>query len=134
MENKLKYTYFFISCLLFINVNAMVQDDISAQFNCQTGCIDLSITGGFPPYEVEWQKNDLGGAGYQTLPDWPKTDLTGLDGQEDLCKAETGGYKVILFDAACGVAELTTKVFACGCVDITLKDIHNASGMSGNGT
>ena len=127
MENKLKYTYFFISCLLFINVNAMVQDDISAQFNCQTGCIDLSITGGFPPYEVEWQKNDLGGAGYQTLPDWPKTDLTGLDGQEDLCKAETGGYKVILFDAACGVAELTTKVFACGCVDITLKDIQNDS-------
>ena len=114
--------------LLHVNINA--QDALIAEYNCETGCIDLKINGGFEPYEVEWQKFE-GGQGYSAVSGWPKFDLSGNNGDEDLCNISKGRYKVIVTDALCGTVELKMPVNPCNCLTITLIDKENASICNG---
>jgi hypothetical protein len=69
-------------------INLQVQN-IAAQgealtlnHDCETGCIDLLINGGFSPYDVEWRR--LVAGQWTSLTGWPKSALNGNDGVEDL--------------------------------------------------
>ena len=75
----------FIGLLMLIIINsASAQGDaLSIIRNCTTGCLDLTIQGGYPPYDVEWYHHRPNG--YVLVNGWPKYGLAGDDGQEDLC-------------------------------------------------
>ena len=71
MKNKIKYIPFLVMCML-LHVSLNAQDALTADYwdattipgQCQDGIIDLHINGGFPPYDVEWQKLEVVGQGY----------------------------------------------------------------------
>ena len=70
MKNKIKYISILVMCML-LHVSLNAQDALTADImyptynqNCQNGKIDLHINGGFPPYDVEWQKLEVVGQGY----------------------------------------------------------------------
>lgn len=111
-----------------MNLNA--QDALTAEYNCETGCLDLIINGGFAPYEVEWQSYSPG-QGYITISGWPKVDLNGNDGNEDLCNIAGGRYKVLVTDALCGTVELRVPAFTCDCHSISLIDKVNVRSCNG---
>jgi hypothetical protein len=76
----------------------------SIGYQCNTGCIDLNLSEGTAPYEVTWLRKQ--GAEFIILPGWPRTNLNGNDGLEDLCVInEKGLYKVIVHDVQCGTFE-----------------------------
>ena len=95
-------------------------------YQCNTGCIDLNISEGTSPYEVTWLRKQ--GAEFIILPGWPKSNITGLANDEDLCTNIIAGiYKVIVSDALCGHIELNIKIDPCDCIKIKLADINNVS-------
>jgi hypothetical protein len=104
---------------------------LSAVYDCNTGCIDLAISGGVSnTYTVEWQKKTS--SGYQTLFGWPKNNLSGNNGQEDLCSSVTKGtYQVIVTDYLCGTASTTIDVDPCQCFEVEVSDFHNVSMCGG---
>ena len=52
--NKIKYLIFAI--WMMVNVNIYAQGDaLSIEQKCDPSKLDLTIDGGFAPYEVEWQ-------------------------------------------------------------------------------
>ena len=65
-----------------VNLNIYAQGDAqSIEQKCNPSKLDLTIDGGFAPYELEWQA--LVNGTWQTVSGWPKTGLSGSDGQED---------------------------------------------------
>jgi hypothetical protein len=123
----LKYTIYKVLfiCLCTLHTYA---SDISLSFSCETGCIDLEINGGIGPYEVEWQRWDR--TQYVTIPGWPKTNLQGNDGNEDLCGNAISGrgtYRVIVIDALCGYVEATIDVDPCCINRFELESIQMVS-------
>ena len=99
--------YFF--CFLSITFGANAQDALVIEYNCETNCIDLSINGGYAPYEVGWQKWEEE-QGYITITDWPKFDLQGDNGEEDLCVTESGDYQVVVLDILCGIVSISENI------------------------
>jgi hypothetical protein len=111
-------------------VNISAQDALTADYNCETGCIDLNIEGGMRPFEVEWLEHTQGQQ-YSTISGWPKTDLNGADGKEDLCNIPNGEYKVLVTDAFCRVAELKVNANPCKCISVSLDAKENVSWCNG---
>ncbi len=98
--------------------------NINLNYQCNTGCINLNISEGTSPYEVTWLRKQ--GAEFIILPGWPKTNLNGNDGLEDLCVInEKGLYKVIVHDVQCGTFEQDILVNPCECLDIVLSGNKN---------
>ena len=96
--------------------NTIAQEDaLSLSYDCESTCIDLQINGGIGPYDVEWQKYLNGN--WIRLKGWPKNDLSGSTGAEDLCVglpvSEPTEFKVIVYDALCGTAEATITIEPC---------------------
>ncbi len=99
MKN-LSYFIILISVGFFSQI-AYSQDDIELLFNCPESCIDLQINGGYPSYQVEWYELTSNGD-YIIIDGWPKLELEGNSGDEDLCNVQNGTYKVIVYDTYCG--------------------------------
>lgn len=104
---KTNYSLFlsFLMSVLYISDDLCSQNALIIEHNCETNCIDLSINGGYAPYEVEWQKL-VEGQGYVTIAGWPKFDLEGNNGVEDLCISESGDYQVVVLDMLCGAVSV----------------------------
>ncbi len=108
-----------------VNVNIYAQGDaLSIEQKCDPSKLDLTIDGGFAPYEVEWQA--LVNGTWQTVSGWPKTNLNGNDGQEDFTSTlNYEEYKVIVHDNLCGVVEKEIVVDPCKCIKVELDYLHN---------
>lgn len=111
--SKIKLISISYFCIL-LSINISGQNAIEIEYDCETKCLNLKINSGYSPYEVEWQFLDKFG-NYNTLTGWPKTDLQGNDGNEDLCSniIEGRSYKVIVHDNLCGNVEETIVVPRC---------------------
>ncbi len=112
--------------LLFCS-DAIAQDILNIEVDCERDCLDLTISGGFPPFEVEWKKWDPNQSDFVTVNGWPIFDSDGNDGSEDLCGVESGRYRAIVTDALCGTIEKSIPYFACSCVNLTLLDKQNVT-------
>lgn len=100
---------------------------IPVAVDCATGCINLTVIGNFPPYQVTWEKlNDANNA-FNTVSGWPRSDLPGNNGFEDLCQLyEAGRYKVKVNNALCGELTETLDV-NCPCnFEITSEEVRHA--------
>lgn len=112
----------------FIYSISTYANDMASSFSCETGCIELEINGGVGPYEVEYQR--WNGIDFVTVSGWPKSNLSGNDGNQNLCgltMAQSGDYKVIVIDAMCGYVEATIKVNACCINKFELESIKMAT-------
>ncbi|MCP3929572.1 MAG: hypothetical protein GY705_10765, partial [Bacteroidetes bacterium] len=91
MKNKIRYLSSFIICiLLLMNVNAqdaLTADVTSPTYNqhCQNGEIDLHINGGFPPYDVVWERT-IWNSGFPPFTVVVQTsyDIQGTNDGEDI--------------------------------------------------
>ncbi len=121
--NKIKILIFAIG--MMVNINIYGQGDaLSIEQKCDPSKLDLTIDGGFAPYEVEWQA--LVNGSWQTVSGWPKTGLSGTDGQEDFTSTlNYEEYKVIVHDNLCGVVEKEIVVDPCKCIKVELDYLHN---------
>lgn len=130
MTNKIKYKYIVYTFLfLILHVNSNAQDALTVTYNCSTGCVDLTINGGYAPYEVEWQYTRKG-INWTTVS--TKSNLNGNDGQEDYCSPVYGTYKAVVHDDLCGIAEVTILVDPCTCITIEEISHKNVSQCGGN--
>lgn len=98
----MKHSLLAISLALFAGASAVLGQDLTATVTHQSasgindGAIDLSINGGFPPYEYSWK----GPNGFIATAQ----DISGL---------APGQYCVTVTDALCGTAALCRIVRRC---------------------
>ncbi len=120
----------------FITIGAIAAqgNPLSVEQKCDPFCLDLSITGGYANYDIEWQKYDKVTGTFAIISGWPKSGLTGSDGQEDLCSYDAEKYKVIVHDALCGVASIEYKIDPCKCgqVEVITESVTNVSACGNN--
>ncbi len=137
-QNPIYRLIFVIGMMINLQIqNTIAQGDaLTLTHNCETGCIDLQINGGFSPYDVEWQR--LVGGQWTSLTGWPKIDLNGNNGVEDLCAetnvSELTQFKVIVSDALCGTAEATIFVESCCDISINGEVTHANNSDCDNGS
>lgn len=99
---------------------------VEMAYNCGTQCLDVKFTSDTGPYEVAWYKKNS--VGYELIPGWPKYNLSGWDGNEDLCLDKMEGtFKVEISDAACGAKSIEKLVTPCDCLDGQLAYHKNVS-------
>lgn len=110
-----------------VNINIYAQGEaLTIEQKCDPSKLDLTIDGGYSPYEVEWQAKVNGT--WQTISGWPKADLSGSDGQEDFTSTlNYEEYKVIVHDNLCGFVEKEIVVDPCKCIRVELFNLGNVS-------
>lgn len=116
-------------CKVDFDVTIDEQDtplNASVIFSCNTNCIDLTISTSSGPFEVAWFKKIANG-GFSILPGYPKINLAGNNGLEDLCGQQAGIYKVVVTDTQCGEKELSLAIDPCDCFEINLMDKKNVT-------
>lgn len=112
-----------------LHTDSLFGDDISVEHVCSDQKLDLRINGGIQPYEVLWQ--GFSGGMYSDIPGWPKSNLDGQDGQEDLVGAlHFTKYKVIVTDELCGTAVYEIEVDPCKCLKVNLEWKQNVTECS----
>ncbi len=101
MKNAICISFFLSTLPFFIN-RVYSQHPLTAtitpafSIGCNNGNIDLHIVGGFPPYQLQWYKNNV--------PAGDVIETSGSDGLEDLHNASPANYNVDVYDALCGNA------------------------------
>lgn len=104
--------------------------NISLNYVCNGNCIDLNVQNLQSEIEVSWFK--LVQSSYVLLPGWPKYQLPGDDGQEDLCNiTDAGMYKAVVYDATCGTAEATLMIDPCACLSLDVVSVQNVTSCKG---
>ena len=111
----------------------------SKENNCEDGSIDLTISGGYPPYCVVWNYNNC-----NPNPLIPVIELDGFhsisgiqgtnDGEDIDAPAFRGCYTVVVTDALCGSVEASfeIKCECSGCEIIGVVKNENCSAMNGS--
>ena len=111
----------------------------SIENNCEDGFIDLTITGGFPPYDVIWDYNNC-----PTNPVLPSVTILDFhtasgvqgtnDGEDIDAPAPSGCYTVTVTDALCGTAEADFEIL-CECPECELiGEVENVRCNQMNGS
>ena len=85
-----------------ILISGVSSPAFSPDQNCADGAIDLEISGGFSPYEIQWFKNGVSFG--------PSITSYGNDGLEDLNNIAYGNYSVLVTDALCGTSTINFDV------------------------
>ena len=107
MKNSIIYIISTVASFICIQASAQnalthIAQDATTQSGCKDGIIDLTINGGFPPYDVEWTgPNAYIHSVY---------GISGSDDQEDIYDLVQGTYQVLVTDALCGTVELTVEI------------------------
>ncbi len=95
--------------------------------DCQNGRVDLSINGGFSPYDITWYDSN-GEIVKQVF------DISGENNEEDLRSVPEGLYSVEATDALCGKAS-TELYIECDCItDLNYSQMNNCNEGEENGT
>ena len=118
--------FFFLIWVNLISQNALSEIVVNATLpSCSDGAISLTINGGIPPFDVEWFQEGVpiySVSGIQGMNDGE--DLSGVEGEESIGIE----YTVIVTDALCGTAELSTRVYcACPRCELVPTDIVHPS-------
>ncbi len=108
MKNQLAlFLMLFISSLLLGQATSDITiRPIQPTGKCPNGALDLVISGGVAPYEVDWYW-EVRGSSYVIERN---ANLPGNDGREDLEGLEPGAYRVVITDAACGQIQSTVEL------------------------
>ncbi len=109
--------------------------DATQENDCQDGSIDLTISGGFSPYDIIWDY-------FPEDPDEPPildfhiaNGIEGSNDGEDIdATAGSGEYTVLVTDALCGTASASFTV-KCECPECELNaEVTNENCQNGNGS
>ncbi|MDX2135123.1 MAG: T9SS type A sorting domain-containing protein [Saprospiraceae bacterium] len=108
-------------CIEIADCNYSIDEPI---VNCANGCIDINITGNFPPYEVTWEIPNNSPV--------TRSGLSGNNGWEDLCYLhENGAYTVTVNNELCGVLNEYAWV-DCGNCDFVIMAEKVRDAICGN--
>jgi|GEM_PF-6668439 len=126
---KTSKTLLFVILLFQFSLNSQdvvgVIEHSTIEGMCNDGSINLNITGGYPPYDVEWFREGQSfylASGIQGTNDGE--DISNLEGQQI-----TGiEYTVIISDAICGTIELDFSVRClCERCELNVEERTNPS-------
>lgn len=106
-------------CIEIEDCNYSIDDPI---VNCANGCIDINISGNFPPYEVTWNIPPNHNSPIV------RSGLSGNNGWEDLCNIhENGAYLVTVNNELCGVLNEYAWVDCGNCNFVIIEEkVRNA--------
>lgn len=122
--SKLFYIFSFLCCTF-----QLVANGLSVEHVCSPQKLDLRIDGGFAPFEVMWQ--GYNGGTWENINGWPKSNLSGVSGEEDLMGSlHFIKYRVLVTDVLCGTAEHEIDVDPCRCIKVNLVYKQNVSECS----
>ena len=110
----------FFSLFSFVNLYA---DDVTYEIahphkhnKCMDGKIDLTISGGYAPYHVIYERlfehPTLGNVWFNV---YEASDINGMDGSEDYGNARDGQYRVSITDFHCGTISIMINELVCEC-------------------
>ena len=105
MEDKNQYFTYFIF-LLFLHLDLGAQDDLTGivinatEPYCDNGSIDITVSGGYPPYSFEWTYDGSSGPNYYSS-------------SEDIAELRNYRYCVTVTDDFCGTVSECWDVKCC---------------------